>query len=185
MKKRKSALSIDSLATKFIFMTITIIAAPIHELGHLIGWRLDGIPAILHFNYTDAPSNSTSLLGILGGPLICLILALTGCILVHIFKKKRAIFIGVYFTITMCLTRLIPYLYSIIFGAKDMLPINDEGLLAKLLNMPIWQTYSIFAILFVSILLLLKYIHKDIFNKCFKYAFVFYLIVSIFQIRII
>ncbi|GLC32625.1 hypothetical protein [Clostridium omnivorum] len=185
MKRRKSTLNIDSLFTKFIFLAITIIAAPIHELGHLIGWRLDGIPAKLHFNYTDAPSNSTSLLGFLGGPLISLILALAGYILVYAFKKKRTIFIGVYFTITMCLTRLIPYLYSIILGAKDMLPINDEGVLAKILNMPIWQTYSIFTILFVSILLLLKYIHKDIFNKCFKYAFVFYLIVAIFQIKII
>lgn len=85
----------------------------------------------------------------------------------------------------MCFTRLIPYLLIILINLKGMALINDEGLISKFLNVPIWQVYRFFLIVFISILLFLKLIQKDYFYKSFKYAFLFYFIVIVlFEIKI-
>ena len=183
MGNGKVDININSKSSIFIFALITLIATPIHELGHLIGYKLSGIPARFNFIYTESISGSESLWGVLGGPLLGLLLALTGCVLVYIFKDKKYTFICIYFAITMCLTRLIPYFLISLIIPGDF-AINDEGLIAKYLNFPVWSIYIIFMILFVSIIIVLKIIQKDKFNKCFKYACLFYFIIMLFEIKI-
>lgn len=178
-------ISIDSKAGKLIFIVISIIATPIHELGHLLGYRLSGVPAKYSFICTEPGNGSESLLGVLGGPLIGLLLALVGCVCVYIFREKKQRFICIYFAITMCFTRLVPYLLCILINPNGMFPINDEGLIAQSLNAPIWQVYSFFTIVFISILLFLKVISGDYFYKCFKYGFLFYFVIMVlFEIKI-
>lgn len=175
----KVNINIDSKTSKLIFIVITIIATPIHELGHLLGYWLSGISAKYGFIYTESINGSESLWAVLGGPLIGLLLALVGCIIVYNFKEKKNIFICIYFTITMCLTRLLPYLLYTVIDPIGAFPINDEGLIAKFLNVPIWQVYSFSLIAFISILLFLKLIDRDSFYKCLKYAFLFYFIIAV------
>jgi hypothetical protein len=74
----------------------------------------------------------------------------------------------------------------IIIHNTKMFKINDEGLIATMLNVPIWQVYGFSMFLFISILLILKSLQKGYFNKCFKYAFIFnFFIMVLFQIKII
>lgn len=105
--------------------------------------------------------------------------------MVYIFKNRKKVYIGVYFAITMCLTRLIAYLLFIIINPDNMFAINDEGLIAKFLNVQIWQVYVFFIAAFIFVLVILRSIKKEYFYKCFKYAFVFYFFIDIlFTIRI-
>ncbi|QXE17639.1 hypothetical protein [Clostridium sp. 001] len=185
MNIKEVNIDIDSKLSKLIFLMITIVATPIHEFGHLIGYKLSGIPAKFTFSYTETQNGLENLWGCLGGPAINLILAVIGCIIVYILKNRKKVYIGVYFAITMCLTRLIAYLLFIIINPDNMFAINDEGLIAKFLNVPIWQVYVFFIAAFIFVLVILRSIKKDYFYKCFKYAFVFYFFIDIlFTIRI-
>lgn len=186
MGNGKVKINIDSKASKLIFIMITLIATPIHELGHLLGYQLTGIPAKYSFISVESMNGSESLLACLGGPTIGLLLALLGLITVYVFKARKYIYFCLYFTITMCLNRLIPYLLMIIIHNIKMFQINDEGLIGTMLNIPILQVYVFFMIVFISILLILKSVQKKYFNKCFKYAFVLNLLIMVlFQIKII
>ncbi|AGY74609.1 hypothetical protein [Clostridium autoethanogenum] len=185
MSIKEVNMDIDSRLSKLVFLAITLIATPIHEFGHFIGFELSGIPAKFVFSYTEPKNGLENLWGCLGGPAINLILAVIGCIIVYIFRNREKVYIGMYFAITMCLTRLIAYLLFIIINPYNMFPINDEGLIAKFLNVPIWQVYGFFIAVFILLLLILRSIKKDYFYKCFKYAFAFYFFIDIlFAIRI-
>ncbi|MHC6178859.1 hypothetical protein ACYUJ6_03230 [Clostridium sp. JNZ X4-2] len=143
-------MNINFKFSKFICAIITLIATPIHELGHLVGYQLSGIPAKFNFIYTESINGSESLLGCLGGPVISLLLALAGCIIIYIFKNKRNAYVWMYFTITMCFTRLLPYLLLIFINNKETFAINDEGLVAKFLNVPVWGVY-VFLLLYLFV----------------------------------
>ncbi|HBP65384.1 MAG TPA: hypothetical protein DD730_14255 [Desulfosporosinus sp.] len=183
MENIKTHLNINSKASQLIFIIITLIATPIHEFGHWIGFQFSGISAKYSFIYVESINGSESLWGNLGGPAIGLLLALLGCMIVYIFKDRKYIYYWIYFTITMCFTRLLPYLLMTPVYNSNVFQINDEGLIAKMMSVPTWQIYGFFMIAFIMILFLLRLIQREYFYKCFKYAFVLYFIVMVFQIR--
>ncbi|WP_315118614.1 hypothetical protein [uncultured Clostridium sp.] len=178
--------SYGDIKETIIAIIITIIAAPLHELGHWFGYRVDDIPAVIGFNYTEPLGDAISIYGLLGGPVMSLTLALAGVVALYITEKNKDVW--AYITIIMCLTRLDTYLFSILGGVNTFY-INDEGLIAKAMNLPVWMTYGIFLAAFLMIILAVVYklrgrIREHI--KKFKLAYILHFFVTIiFVIRII
>ncbi|QSQ09683.1 hypothetical protein H0A61_02062 [Koleobacter methoxysyntrophicus] len=151
---------------------------PIHELGHWLGYRFNGVPAILHYNYTEPLINTQNIWGIAGGPLISLGLALFGLLMVYHNENNKDLW--AYFSIIMCLTRLLPYILLLLMPRGFIE--NDEGLIAKSMDIPVWLVYLIFIILFISILISIKYKFKENFYinlKKYKYGYIIFLIMFI------
>ncbi|KOA19635.1 hypothetical protein CLHOM_17240 [Clostridium homopropionicum DSM 5847] len=46
---------------KAAIVTIALFATPIHELGHWIGFKINGISAVLHYNYTYSLTNNDNI----------------------------------------------------------------------------------------------------------------------------
>jgi hypothetical protein len=92
MDNGKIDTDIDAKASKLIFIMITLIATPIHELGHLMGYQFSGIPAKYSFISVESINGSESLWANLGGPGLGLLLALLGLITVYIFKYGKYIY---------------------------------------------------------------------------------------------
>jgi hypothetical protein len=170
---------------KMIVIAIAILATPMHELGHWIGYTLDGIPAVLHYHYTEPLTDTFSLMGVSGGPLMSLVLAIFGLCMMYINRSNKSIW--AYFSVIMCLTRLIPYLFLVI--PPNNLSFNDEGIIAMELGLPIWVIYSIFVTLFASILFAIYSEYNGTFFqqiKIYKYGYILYVLsIIVFGIRVI
>ncbi len=167
-----------NLKERILVLAIAVCAMPIHELGHWLGYRFSGIPVIMYYNYTEPFNNTPNIWGIAGGPLISLVLALFGSIMVYSNENNKDIW--AYFSITMCLTRLLPYIVLLLTPSN--FAENDEGLIANFMHIPVWLVYLLFFIIFISILISITYKFKENFYihfKKYKYGYVIYLILVI------
>jgi len=164
---------------RIIIIVIAVCAIPIHELGHWLGYRLSSVPATFHYSYTEPLTNIQSIWGLAGGPIISLVLALFGVMMIHINKNNQDIW--AYFSVVMCLTRLLPYLLLLLTPSN--FTENDEGLIAKVLNLQASLVYIIFITLFIGIISIIVYkLEGDFYKhmKKYKYGYLLYLILLIF-----
>ena len=145
---------------KIIVIAIAIFAIPIHELGHWLGYKFNGISAVLSYNYTDPLTNPENIWGLSGGPLISLGLALLGLTMMYFNKRNKDIW--AYFSVVMCLTRIVPYIFFILI--PNGFQSNDEGLIAKVLGLQIGAVYITFLALFIGILSVIAYAYKGNFQ---------------------
>ena len=151
---------------KAMVVAIAFFATPIHELGHWLGYKFNGISAVLSYSYTEPLTNPDNIWGIAGGPLISLGLALLGLILVYANKRNKDIW--AYFSIVMCMTRLLPYLFFVLI--QNGFLNNDEGGIAKALGLQTGVVYIAFFVLFIGMISMLIYEYKrDFHNHMIKY----------------
>lgn len=168
-----------NLKERILVLAIAFFAMPIHELGHWLGYKFSGVPVIMHYNYTELLNDNLNIWGIAGGPLISLLLAFFALIMVYLNENNKDIW--AYFSNIMCLTRFIPYIVLLLMS--NNFAENDEGLIAKIMQIPVWLTYLIFIILFISIFFTIIYKFKENFYmhmKKYKYGYILYLILVIF-----
>lgn len=159
-------------------LLIAIFATPIHELGHWIGYKINGITAVLHYNYTEHLTNSDNIWGIAGGPIMSLLLALICLAMMFINNRNRGIW--AYFSLVMCMSRLAPYCI-LLFNPNSFL-YNDEGVIGKALGIETWLIYSIFFALFLGIIILIMNEFKGCiteFMKKYTFGYGIYLILTI------
>lgn len=163
---------------KAAIVTIAILATPIHELGHWIGYKVNGISAVLHYNYTDSLANTDNIWGIAGGPIMSLSVALVCLVMMYFNKRNEEVW--AYFSLIMCMTRILPYIICI-FNPNTFL-YNDEGLIGKALGIEIWLIYSVFSILFLGItFFIIRRLIRGIdeYLRNYKFGYILYLILTI------
>jgi len=132
-------------------LVVCLLASPIHEIGHWVGFTLCGVPAAFSFNHTFwLLAWRPCLLGDLGGPIMSLLLVGLGLLLSR-FPRWRAL--GAPLTFFMALTRLVPYLLCLTIPGVRM-AVNDEGVEARLVGVPLWTFALLFGVLLSGSLLL-------------------------------
>lgn len=144
-----------------VSLLIAFISIPVHELGHVIGNFLTGIPAGMSYarEYT-LNGQAESLSGILGGPVLTVVLSYIGVFLV--FKRKYLMF-AFPFTIIMCLDRIYVYLWC--FSTVDIerfREINglfgmDERSAAERLNINLQTFFLLIQLLELVVLIIIIY----------------------------
>ncbi|KOA19636.1 hypothetical protein CLHOM_17250 [Clostridium homopropionicum DSM 5847] len=100
--------------------------------------------------------------------------------LVMMYYNKRNEEIWAYFSLIMCMTRILPYIICI-FNPNTFL-YNDEGLIGKALGIEIWLIYSVFSILFLGItIFIIRRLRGGIdeYLKKYKFGYVLYLILTV------
>lgn len=125
-------------------VVLSLLARPIHELGHWIIYKIYGIDAYFTLNQV-VPKNISDfkLLGEAGGPLINLFLVLVGFWLIGRTRFKE---LGAALIVTNSLSRLVPYL---IIALTNSWASNDEGIIALVLNLNLYTFYIMFGCFFV------------------------------------
>jgi hypothetical protein len=110
-----------------VLIAVCVLANPLHEVGHWIGFCLAGVPAAISFDHTYfTRSWAPSFVGALGGPLMSVVAAWAGVAL--LYRAPRLQPIGVALALFMPMTRLIAYA---IFASNPRFPMiyNDEGVM--------------------------------------------------------
>jgi hypothetical protein len=132
-------------------LVFCLLASPIHEIGHWVGFTLCGVPAGVSFNHTFwLRAWRPCLLGDLGGPILSLLLVGLGLLL---SRSPRWRALGAPLTFFMALTRLVPYLLCLTLPGVRM-AVNDEGVAAGLVGVPLWTFALLFGFLLMGSLLL-------------------------------
>jgi hypothetical protein len=106
---------------------VCVLANPLHEVGHWLGFRVSGIPAAISLDHTYFTSVwAPSFPGALGGPLMSVVAAWTGIALLYYSPPLHPL--GAALALFMPMTRLVPYA---IFAANPRFPMmyNDEGVM--------------------------------------------------------
>lgn len=164
------------------FVLILAISIPyLHEVGHFIGYCVDGIPSTIEYAFTH-PSNSNGFWGIIGGPLFNIILSSITLLMAYINEKNSTIWntISISSSVGRSLNNII-ILFISLFNNIVILS-NDEGEIAALFNC------SPYLIYFSSILIHAFLISKAIKNKLLLkvlvasliYAFIISMIIIFF-----
>ena len=152
---------------KLIIILISLFSSFIHEIGHFIGYKLDGITVKLGFFWVEPQTGSNGFWGILGGILIQIILILSFLLIAYVFKHKKDFWLAM--CLPMILARLIPYMIfsvtSLIFN-RNVFMYNDEQYIANLFNIPISTSYIFFIIIFIIFWIILRAkLNKKFFYK--------------------
>jgi hypothetical protein len=105
----------------------SLLANPLHETGHLVGFRLAGIPAAISLNHTYFTKFwAPSFAGAAFGPLMSIAMAWVGVGLLYLTRRLRPL--GASLALFMPMTRLVAYT---IFALNPRFPMiyNDEGVM--------------------------------------------------------
>lgn len=185
----------DTMKNKFEFFIIMIIicifATPAHEFGHFLGSVLSGAKVTrITFNGVQTVNGASSLISASGGPILSIILALFG--LVILYRSNRYKNIWGSFSFIMCLTRLNSYFVILIIGFfirnKNLFSLQDEGFMANFLNLPLWSFYITFIVLFIVIIfLMVNNLRKNNINfiKVLGYSFLCYSLIMYIEVGIL
>ncbi len=111
-----------------------LVANPLHEAGHWIGFALAGIPARISFDHTWFVDRwQPSFLGAAAGPFASVLLAWLGVLLWR--RGGRLSRVGLALALVMPLTRLLSYvIFATVPGAR--IEVNDEGVMG--LDCGVW-----------------------------------------------
>ena len=123
-----------------------IVAIPIHELGHFVGYRRAGIPARIGFEHTILPAGeSFNLLGTAFGVFSTYVVSYIGIVLIY---RKRWLPLSYSLAVILSLVRVAVYIQFWIY--YHSLAGLDESLMATFtgLNPLFWYAVSI--MLFVT-----------------------------------
>jgi hypothetical protein len=140
MKERSEVLTNSSDWFWFLFSSATIgfFALPIHELGHILGYRLQGIPATMSYARESLPPGQPqTFLGVAGGPLLTQFLCCVALVLIY---RNKWLLTAFPLAVIMSLDRII--LYGIAWRQLLVLhraPGMDETKMAGLLG---WNPFS-------------------------------------------
>lgn len=161
-----------------IFIIVLVLSIPLlHELGHLIGYLIDGVPATIKYGFIV--SENVTFLGVLGGPLFNILLSLICIILICLDNKRRNIWATI--GLASSVSRLLNCGFIFIIGIflnPIVLQNNDEGQLALLINSPIYMQYILFLVIYFCLtLLIIKLIKNNILCKQLNYRIVGYNII--------
>lgn len=141
----------------------------IHEIGHYIGYRIDGVHAFISYNMTY--SSEVSILGTLGGPMMNVTLGLISLIIIIVVRKYKRFWAMV--GITSLLSRLMVAgsIFTVgMIHRRILLIENDEGQLASLLGTHVVWTYIIAIGIYIIFILFIRKALKD--NKFFNKIFI-------------
>jgi hypothetical protein len=124
---------------------IAVIAIPIHELGHVIGYRLTGVAARLAYEHTIVPAGAHfSLSGIACGVSSTYIVCYVGIVLIY---RKKWLLVAYPLAVILSLVRVLAYInYSIRFHTLAGL---DESQMASFTGLNPYFWYVAFGVLFV------------------------------------
>jgi hypothetical protein len=134
-----------------VCVAVCVLATPIHEVGHWLGFRLSGIPAAISFNHTYFTDRwAPSFPGAFGGPLMSIVAAWLGVLL----ARRGPAPLGAALALFMPMTRLVGYaLFALI--PKFPIAYNDEGVMALLSGTGPWTWVLALTPLLVAPLVLL------------------------------
>jgi glucan phosphoethanolaminetransferase (alkaline phosphatase superfamily) len=150
MKERSEVLTNSSDWFWFLFSSATIgfFALPIHELGHILGYRLQGIPATMSYARESLPPGQPqTFLGVAGGPLLTLFLCCVALVLIY---RNKWLLTAFPLAVIMSLDRII--LYGIAWRQLLVLhraPGMDETKMAGLLGWNPFSWYVAFTLFFI------------------------------------
>jgi hypothetical protein len=127
---------------------IGFFSIPIHELGHVLGYRLLGIPATMSYAREILPPGQPQrFLGVAGGPLFTQLLCCVGLILIY---RKKYLVAAFPLAVIMSLDRII--LYGIHWRGllvQHRAPGMDETKMATLLGLNPLFWYAALTLFFV------------------------------------
>ena len=78
-----------------LIIGLILIIPAIHEFGHFLGYVIDGVEVT--FTYAFTFSERQTMLGVLGGPLINIIISILAIALIYIDNKHKGLVLCQYF----------------------------------------------------------------------------------------
>lgn len=146
---------------KILIIIMSILIVVFHEIGHAIGYKIDGLDVKFKFDAVIATGTSNTKYGLFGGTLINIVGILIPTILLYVKLGKPIILmiIGMISAISRLFACLVILLISIPY--REIALTNDEGLIAASLGLPSYSVYFLIITFFLVMLWIMKKIIKD------------------------
>jgi hypothetical protein len=163
---------------------IALIAIPVHELGHVIGYRITGVAARIAYEHTILPAGARlSLSGTTCGVLSTYIASYIGILLIY---RKRWLLVAYPLAVILNLVRVLAYInYSIRFHTLAGL---DESQMATFtgLNPYFWYVPS-GALFVVAWILIIRSLRHGVLRNVVLCAFpvILYIVISTFCLYVV
>jgi hypothetical protein len=158
MEERRDFLRNSSDWTWFLAFSAIIgfFSIPIHELGHVLGYRLLGIPATMSYAREILPPGQPErFLGVAGGPLFTQLICCAALLLIYC---RKWLVVAFPLAVIMSLDRII--LYGIDWRrllVQHRVPGMDETKMATLLGLNPFFWYAAFTLFFILAWILILY----------------------------
>jgi hypothetical protein len=128
---------------------IGFLAIPLHELGHVIGYRLVGIPATMSYAREIIPAGqSPRFLGVAGGPLLTQVVCYGALLLIY---RRTWLSCAYPLAVVTSLDRAVLYAtqWRQLLVLHRVSPGMDETRMATLLGVNRFVAYIVFSLLFI------------------------------------
>ena len=165
-----------------LIIGLILIIPAIHEFGHFLGYVIDGVEVT--FTYAFTFSERQTMLGVLGGPLINIIISILAIALIYIDNKHKGLWgiIGLVSIVSRFVNCFIVFLIGIVYNIS-ILENNDEGQLSTFIGTnTIFQyvlSIGIYTILMLIIIRLIK--DNKMVLKIIAYTLILSLIIILSQ----
>jgi hypothetical protein len=127
-------------------ISVALVAIPVHELGHFVGYRLTGVAARIAFEHTTLPAGeSFNLLGTAGGVFSTYVVSYIGIVL--IYRKK---WLPLSYPLAAILSFVRVATYVSYWIQYHTLAGMDESLLATLTGSNPYLWYAVSTSLFIT-----------------------------------